>query len=61
MPAHEKYHNEKPVRVSLSCCGGMIGETEVEFQNIEEDFYGRDVLTFICPKCGEIHKSFRFG
>jgi len=34
---------------------------EVEFLNIEEDMQGRDVMTFKCPLCGEIHKSLVFG
>ena len=29
----------------------------VTFLNIEEDFEGRDVMTFVCPKCGNSHKS----
>jgi hypothetical protein len=36
-------------------------ERKVKFLNIEEDFSGRDVLTFECPKCGKVHKSLRVG
>lgn len=32
-----------------------------ETLNIEEDFDGADVLTYICPICGEAHKSRIFG
>jgi hypothetical protein len=28
-----------------------------ETLNIEEDFDGADVLTFVCPLCGKTHKS----
>lgn len=38
---------------------------EVEFVDIEEDFFGRDVMHFICPEASKvkvaIHKSNVFG
>lgn len=52
---------EKRIYVNLSCCGEKVDEREVEFENIEEDMQGRDILTFKCPICGETHTSFRFG
>lgn len=30
-------------------CGEHHDTDEVAFVNIEEDFHGRDVMTFICP------------
>jgi len=48
-----------PVQVLLSCTKEWIDEREVEVLNIEEDYIGRDVLTFKCPKCGEKHRSHR--
>jgi hypothetical protein len=47
--------------VILSCSGDRISEDSVEFENIEEDIYGRDVLTFKCPACGKTHQSLRLG
>ena len=32
-------------------CKGEFESDKVEFINIEEDFHGRDCLTFVCPKC----------
>ena len=50
-----------PVEVLLECNDEYVPEDQVEFLNIEEDFEGRDVLTFKCPVCGERHQSHRFG
>ena len=33
----------------------------IEFTDIEEDFDGADVGTFVCPICGESHKSRVYG
>lgn len=55
---------ERPINtiyVMLTCTGDKIDEQDVKFENIEEDMQGRDILTFKCPECGEIHKSLRFG
>jgi hypothetical protein len=35
--------------------------SEPYFLNIEEDFYGADLVTFTCPKCNEVHKSNIYG
>ena len=35
--------------VNCSVCGKMHTTSEVKFLNIEEDIYGRDVMTYICP------------
>ena len=51
----------RTIYVMLACNNDKIDEQDVEFENIEEDFEGRDVLTFKCPECGETHKSLRFG
>ncbi len=52
---------EKQIQVVLSCTGEYFPEEEVEFGGIREDMEGRDLLTFICPKCGEEHTSYRLG
>lgn len=51
----------REVEVFLECSGDYIPEHEVEFLNIEEDFEGRDIMTFKCPECGKNHKSLRFN
>jgi predicted RNA-binding Zn-ribbon protein involved in translation (DUF1610 family) len=33
----------------------------IKFTNIEEDFDGADLVTFVCPVCGETHKSRVYG
>lgn len=38
-------------------CGGMHYPDNVEFVNIEEDFQGRDLMTFVCPETQETTKS----
>lgn len=50
-----------PIKVCCGKCDDFIPESEVEFVNIEEDFYGQDLLTFKCPKCGTTQKSLRVG
>lgn len=47
------------VYVTTACDHDMLPEEEVEFLNIEEDIQGQDLLTFLCPKCRAIHKSYR--
>jgi len=47
------------VYVRLYCTYALVEESEVEFENIEEDMQGRDVLTFKCPECGKSHTSHR--
>lgn len=50
---------ERQVKVMLTCTKDWKLEEEVESINIEEDFLGRDVLTFVCPECGKTHQSLR--
>ena len=50
---------EHQVKVMLTCTKDWKLEEEVESINIEEDFLGRDVLTFVCPECGKTHQSLR--
>jgi hypothetical protein len=59
IPDLEAY--ERPITVILSCTKERMNEQEVTFLNIAEDIQGRDCLTFVCPKCGQDHTSFRFG
>lgn len=52
---------KREVQVVLTCNKEYVAESSVRFLNIEEDYAGRDLLTFICPECGQVHKSFRLG
>lgn len=49
------------VKVRCKTCDKWIDEIYVEFLNVEEDFSGRDLLTFVCPKCKTKQKSIRVG
>lgn len=43
-------------RVMQECTKSWIDVPHVE--NIEEDFYGRDVITYTCENCGNQHKAY---
>lgn len=49
------------ITVILGCCQESVAEKEVEFIDVEEGLFGEDILTFKCPKCGEEHRSRRYG
>jgi len=51
----------REIVVILTCSKERVPESTVEFENIEEDMTGRDILTFKCPQCGESHRSLRLG
>lgn len=38
-------------------CGEEHDTTKVQFVNVEEDFHGRDVFTFVCPITGTTTSS----
>lgn len=38
-------------------CGEIHNSEQVQGVDIEEDFEGRDLLTFVCPKTGNETKS----
>ena len=49
-------------RVYQKCTGEMFYTSEIEkIINVEEDMEGYDVITYICPDCGEEHKSKVYG
>lgn len=52
---------EKEMHVRCSECGECHGPDEVEFVNIEEDFQGRDLLTFVCPITLKETKAYVLG
>lgn len=52
----------KQIKVYRSCDKQWIDEEVAgDFVNIEEDFQGRDKLTFKCVRCGRNHTSLRVG
>lgn len=57
----KKYKYKKTINVHCSNCPTWVDEDKVKFVDIEEDFQGADVLTFICPHCNTQQKSRRFG
>jgi len=52
---------ENAIMVNCKKCNMSVDEEKVSTLNIEEDFEGRDVLTFLCPKCGTVQRSLRRG
>lgn len=52
---------EKIITVHCPQCDTEFDEAMVKFVNIEEDEFGQDRLTFVCPKCGETVSSLRRG
>ena len=41
-----------------SCLEWKDAANEASFLNIEEDIYGKDMMTFICDKCENENKNF---
>lgn len=39
--------------VFCSECNEWYYAEDIEFLNIEEDISGRDLVTFVCKRCGE--------
>jgi len=57
------YHNtpERPIVVTCTKCKTTSDERDVTFVDIEEDMQGRDLLTFVCPSCGQTVTAYRRG
>ena len=51
----------KKIQVYCLYCKMWINEDKTEFVNIEEGMQGEDMLTFICPDCGQKCISRRYG
>ena len=56
-----KYGEYSPIVVFCKECSEWIAEGDTKFENIEEDFQGRDLLTYKCPYCKTSQKSYRVG
>ena len=56
-----KRNSVNMIYVIQSCNGDKVDEQTVKVENIEEDIQGRDLLTFLCNSCDELHKAYRIG
>jgi len=52
---------KKKVQVHCKYCDSWINEEKTKFVNIEEGMQGEDILTFVCPDCGQTSTSKRYG
>lgn len=53
---------ERVIVLVRACDGERIDERFVRgLLNIEEDEQGADVVTYVCPRCGNVHRSRRYG
>lgn len=53
---------EPEVLIFCKKCDRWIPErVSPDILNIEEDIQGRDLLSFICPYCNTVQKSYRKG
>lgn len=57
----KKYKYKKKINVNCTQCRKWVDEDLTTFVDIEEDFQGADILTFVCPYCRTEQKSKRFG
>ena len=55
------YSDGAPIVVFCSECDEWMAEADTKFEGIEEDFQGRDLLTFKCPICNDSQRSYRVG
>lgn len=58
--AHNSFYYTSGIKVMLTCNKEWMEEELVNYIDIEEDMEGKDVLTFECPVCNEVHRSRRF-
>jgi hypothetical protein len=52
---------ERGATVILNCTKEYKDVESVEFINISEDMQGKDVMTYVCPECGDDHQSHVYG
>jgi hypothetical protein len=50
--------HERIPHVYLHCTKEAVPTAGIKFLDIEEDPTGRDLVTYVCPECGEEHKSY---
>jgi hypothetical protein len=54
-------YGKRMMRVVCGECGDRHTVDEVKFLNIEEDFQGRDLMTFECLATSTVQKSYVLG
>ena len=50
-----------PIVVFCTECDEWMAEADTTFEGIEEDFQGRDIITYKCPLCKSTQTSYRVG
>jgi len=55
------HYPDRIIQVYCEKCDDWVSENKVTTLNIEEDFYGRDKLTFSCHNCLTQQSSLRVG
>ena len=45
------------MQVICACNHERVSTTKIEFLDISEGMQGEDIVTFVCPFCGEEHAS----
>lgn len=50
-------------KIYLECpeCEEQVDEQTVKCTDIESDDLGQDIVTYVCPECGDLTKSLRRG
>ena len=61
LPKKHKSDDIAEITVRCTPCDAWKNENRVESLTIEEDFQGKDLLTFICPDCGAKQQSRRYA
>ena len=54
----EEFPDQRQPSVILSCNKDKVPVDTVNFLDIKEDIFGRDVLFYCCPVCKNKHESF---
>lgn len=57
----DEIYGNRVMKVYCSECGELHTMEEVNFLNIEEDFQGRDLMSFVCNYTNTTQKSNVFG
>jgi hypothetical protein len=57
----DEIYGKRVMKVYCFECSDLHTTEEVKFLNIEEDFQGRDLMTFECPETNTEQKSNVYG
>jgi RNase P subunit RPR2 len=50
-------HTDRVFKCFCKNCNEWVNEKDTEFLDISEDFYGYDLITFICNRCKTKQRS----